>query len=169
MKRLIVPFFAVGTLLFLGPSAYAQHGGRPSGTPGSMGPSASGPHGNTASVEGGHVSSGATSSPNPNSSPSSVFGHSPNLATNLTNALNKSGISVPGGNLATFCTDNHFKTLGQCIAALHINHKFSSCKFTDLATGIGKALRTCGPSADAKTEARNAKKQANQEIEESGS
>jgi len=158
MKRLIAPFFAVGTLLFLGPSAYAQHGGRPSGTPGSG-----------ASVERGHVSSGATSSANPNSLPSSVFEHSPNLATNLTNALSKSGISVPGGNLATFCTSNTFKTLGQCIAALHINHKFSSCSFTDLATGIGKALRTCGPSADAKAEARNATKQANQEIRESGS
>ena len=151
MRRLIVPFFAVGTLLFLGPSA-------------------SGPHGNSASVERGNVSSGATSSPNPNSSPSSVFAHSPNLATNLTKALNNSGISVPGGNLEKFCSeDNHFKTLGQCIAALHINHKFSSCSFTDLAKGIGKALQTCGPSADAKTEARNAMKQANQEITESGS
>jgi hypothetical protein len=165
MKRsILIATLTVAAFCIATTPAFAQHG-RPA-SPGAATPST---HGSSASVEGGHASSGATSSPNPNSSPSSVFAHSPNLATNLTNALSKSGISVPGGNLGTFCTNNNFKTLGQCIAALHINNKFPSCNFTDLATGIGKALRTCGPSADAKTEARNASKQANQDIKDAKS
>jgi len=37
------------------------------------------------------------------------------------------------------------------------------------AKSLGAGIRGCNPQADAKTEARNAKKQANQEIKESGS
>ena len=118
-------------------------------------------------VDASHAASSHAStdtSPNPNSSPSSVFSHSPKLAGNLTNALSKSGISVPGGNLETFCSGNNFKTLGQCIAALHINHKFPNCSFSELASGIGKALQTCHPTGDAKAEASKAIKRANADI-----
>ena len=170
MKRLIVPFFTVGTLLFLGPSADAQHGGRPSGTPGSMGPS----HGNSASAGGSHDSSNATTSP---SSPGTVLARNPKVEPALTEALGKSGITLPSGpsgeklTLSQVCTQNNFRTLGQCIAALHINHKFPGCSLADLAgaKSLGKAIQRCDASADAKTEARNAMKQANQEIKESGS
>jgi hypothetical protein len=169
MKRLIVPFLAVATLLFLGPMAYAQHGGRPSGTPGSMGGSASGTHGDSASHGEIHGSSDATTSP---SLPGTVLSRNPKLEPALTKALGKSGITLPSGmTLSQVCTTNGFRTLGQCIAALHINHKFPSCTLADLsgAKSLGKAIQGCDSSADAKTEAHSAVKQANQEIKESGS
>src|SRR5713101_7565570 len=164
MKRLLIPFLALATLSFLGSVAYAQGGrpagaGKPSGVgggPGSgAGPSAT--HGNK---------SGADSSTSSPSSPGMVLSRNPKLEPALTNALGKSGITLPAGmTLAQVCTTNGFKTLGQCIAALHINHKFPGCSLTDLSTkkSLGQAIQGCNPQADAKTEARNAKKQANQE------
>ncbi len=163
MKRLFVPFLVLATLFFLGSSAYAQRpasAGKPSGVgggPGSgAGPSAT--HGNVSPA------GSTTSSP---SSPSSVLSRNSSLSGALTKALGKSGITV--SDLATTCSP--FKTLGQCIAALHINHKFSGCTLAELSTAksLGKAIQGCNPQADAKTEARNATKQANQEIKESGS
>jgi hypothetical protein len=159
MKRSLIVLGTLLVALYLGSvPASAQRGNRPTTAGASHGPSS-----NTSSTTTGRSTD---PSPNPNSSPASVFGHSPNLATNLTNALANSGIpaSVFGGNLATFCTSNNFKTLGQCIAALHINHKFSNCTFSELATGIGKALQTCHPTGDPKAEASKAMKQANAEI-----
>ena len=165
MKRLFIPFLALATLFFLGSSAYSQGGrpvgaGKPSGVgggPGS-GAGASATHGNM---------SGADSSTASPSSPSTVLSRNSSLSGALTKALGKSGITVT--DLASTCSP--FKTLGQCIAALHINHKFPGCTLTDLsgAKSLGAAIQACNPQADAKTEARNAKKQANQEIKESGS
>ena len=161
MKRLIVPFLALATFLFLGSSAHAQGKGRPAVTPAA---GSTGTHGNSASAGGGHGSSDATTSP---SSPGSVLSRNPKVGPALEKALGKSGITVT--DLATTCKP--FKTLGQCIAALHINHKFPSCTLADLsgASSLGKAMQGCNPNADAKTETRNAVKQANQEIKESGS
>jgi len=167
MKRVLVPFLALATLSFLGSSAYAQGGrpagaGKPSGVGGGPGPGsgagASATHGNM---------SGADSSTARPSSPGSVLSRNSSLSGALTKALGKSGITVT--DLASTCSP--FKTLGQCIAALHINHKFPGCTLTDLsgAKSLGAAIQGCNPQADAKTEARNAKKQANQEINESGS
>jgi hypothetical protein len=165
MKRLFVPFLALATLFLLGSSAYAQGGrpagaGKPSGAGGSPG-SGAGPsatHGNESPA------GPTTSSP---SSPGSVLSRNPKLAPALEEALGKSGITVT--DLATTCKP--FKTLGQCIAALHINHKFPACNLTDLSTAksLGKGIQGCDPNADAKTEARNATKQAKQDIKESGS
>ena len=166
MKRLFVPFLTLATLFFLGSSAYAQGHGRPPVTPAG---GASSTHGNSASAEGGHGSSDATTSP---SSPGAVLSRNPKVGPALTEALAKKGITLPGGQkLADFCTTNHFRTLGQCIAALHINHKFPGCTITELSTAksLGKAIQGCNPQADAKTEARDATNQANQEIKESGS
>ncbi len=170
MKRLFIPFLALATLFFLGSSAYAQGGrpagaGKPSGVgggPGSgAGPSAT--HGNESPA------GPTTSSP---SSPGMVLSRNPKLEPALTNALGKSGITLPANmTLAQVCNTNRFKTLGQCIAALHINHKFPGCSLTNLSTAksLGKAIQVCNSQADAKTEARNATKQANQEIKQSGS
>jgi hypothetical protein len=162
MKRLFVPFLALATLFFLGSSAYAQGRGRPPVTPSGAG--ASSAHGNSASAEGGHGSSDATTSP---SSPGTVLSRNPNVGPALTNALTKQGITVT--DLKNTCSP--FRTLGQCIAALHINHKFPGCTLADLsaAKSLGKAIQGCNPQADAKSEAREAMKQANQEIKDSGS
>jgi hypothetical protein len=165
MKRLLVPFLALATLFLLGSSAYAQ-GGRPTGAgkPSGVG----GGPGSGAGASTTHENmSGANSSTASPSSPGSVLSRNSSVSGALTKALEKSGITVT--DLASTCSP--FKTLGQCIAALHINHKFPGCTLTDLsgAKSLGAAIKGCNPQADAKTEARNAKKQANQEIKESGS
>ena len=160
MKRLILVTAFVAATFWIGSApAFAQHG-RPA-SPGAAAPST---HGSNASAEGGHASSGATSSP---SSPGSVLAHNPHLTDALTDALAKKGINV--SDLATTC--GPFRTLGQCIAALHINHKFPSCTLADLSTAksLGAAIQGCHPDADAKAEARSATKEAKQDIKDANS
>ncbi len=166
MKRLNIFIPALAVVLFLGCApAFAQRpstaGKPPSAGPGvgpGTGPSAT-PHGNTSPANPG------TASP---SSPSSVLSRNTSLGPALVKALGKQDITVPGGNLATFCSSTFsFKTLGQCIAALHINHKFPSCSFTDLSSstkGLGQAIKGCNPHVDPKVEAKKATKQANADI-----
>ena len=176
MKRLIVPFLAAGTLLFLGPSGYAQHG-RPAGTPG-MG--ASGAHGNSASAGGGHGSSNAMAS----SDPGSVLEHNTNLSTKLQTLTGAS-------NLTDLETDaKAFKNFGQFVAAAHVSKNLnlpggfaalmcdmttktavgatSSCSNT-AKMSLGKAIQTLDPHADAKSESKKATQQAKQDLNESGS
>ncbi len=165
MKRLFLPFLALATLFFLGSSAYAQ-GGRPAGAGKPSGVGGGPGSGAGSSATHGNMSPAGPTTASP-SSPSSVLSRNPNVSEALTKALGKSGITVT--DLKSTCTP--FKTLGQCIAALHINHKFPGCSLTALssAKSLGKAIQGCNPNADAKTEARNAVKQANQDIKESGS
>ena len=160
MKRsILVTAFVAATFWIAGTLAFAQHG-----RPASPGAGAAGTHGNSASPEGGHAGSGPTSSP---SSPGSVLSHNAHLTDALTDALAKKGITV--ADLATTCKP--FRTLGQCIAALHINHKFPGCTLADLsaAKSLGAALQGCHPQADAKAEARTATKEAKQDIQDSNS
>ena len=171
MKRsILVTAFVAATFSIASTPAFAQQHGRPA-SPGAGAPSA---HGSNASTEGGHSSSGATSSP---SSPSTVLSRNPNVEPALTRALGKSGITLPPNmTLSQVCSQNGFttkgfRTLGQCIAALHINHKFSTCTLADLsnAKNLGAGIQACRPDADAKAEARSATKQAEQEIKDSNS
>ena len=160
MKRsILVTAFVAAIFWIVGTPAFAQHG-RPA-SPGTVAPST---HGSSASAGGDHASSGSTSSP---SSPGSVLSHNSPLTDALTDALAKKGISV--NDLATTCKP--FRTLGQCIAALHINHKFPSCALADLSTAksLGAGIQGCDQQADAKAEARSATKRAKQEINDSAS
>jgi hypothetical protein len=99
-------------------------------------------------------------------SPTSVLNNT-HVTTALTNALTKSGITIPGGNLQTACSG--FKNLGQCVAALHVA-KNLNLSFTDLQTkmgseSLGKAIQDlAGPNVSAKGEAKKASKQANQDL-----
>ena len=155
MKRSLIVLGTLLVALYLG-SVPASAQGRPT--------TAGVSHGTSSHAPSTAAGSSADSSPNPNSSPATVLDRNKSLQPALTKALSKSQISVPGGDLEAFCTSNNFKTLGQCIAALHINHKFSTCSFSALASGIGKALQTCHPTGDPKAEASKAMKQANAEI-----
>lgn len=97
------------------------------------------------------------------------------MDTALTNALGKSGITIPGGNLQSAC--GGFKNLGQCIAALHVSHNLG-LSFSDLqakmtgsgSESLGKAIQSLG-GANAESEAKKANKQAHQDLNsaESGS
>lgn len=157
---------AVAVALYCAP-AFAQHGGgRPAGVgpgstgaPASAGSEASGRSSDPGSVGMGH--SGIASG-----SPSSVLDNN-HVTTALTNALAKSGVTIPGGNLQAACSG--FKNLGQCVAALHVA-KNLNLSFSDLQTkmsseNLGKAIQDLGgPNVNAKSEAKKANKQASQDL-----
>ena len=167
-------FLTLAAMLVFSISAFAQHGGAGGGRPAGAGPGSTGmPSG---------VGSGATGRPSDvgskgmghssaaSQSPANVLDNS-KLNTSLTNALEKSGISLPGGNLKTACSG--FKTLGQCIAAMHVAKNldipggFDALK--DKMTGtnavsLGKAIQQLSPNAKSKAESKKASKQANHEI-----
>ena len=69
---------------------------------------------------------------------------------------------------------NGFKNLGEFVAAVHVS-KNLDVPFTDLkekmdnGDSLGKAIHELKPEADAKAEAKKAKKQASNDIKESGS
>lgn len=180
MNRLIVRFLAVGTLLFLGSSGYAQQHGRPVGTPGSLG--ASGTHGNRESAGANHGSSNAMAS----SDPHNVLEHNSNLTSKLETLTGAT-------NLTDLETDaKAFKNFGQFVAAAHVSNNlnipggFAALMCDMTATGatvggkaatcsnttkmsLGKAIQTLDPHADAKSESKKATQQAKQDVNESGS
>ena len=102
-------------------SAFAQHAGAGGGRPAGVGPGSTGAPSGVGSGDSGRPSgvgsSGMSHSSMGSQSPTTVLDNS-KLDTSLSNALAKSGISVPGGNLKTACSG--FKNLGQCIAAMHV-------------------------------------------------
>jgi hypothetical protein len=155
-------------------SAVAQHGGAGGGRPAGAGPgSTSAPSGvgsENAGRPSGIGSTGMSHSSMGSQSPTTVLDNS-KMDSSLTNALTKSGISVPGGNLKTACSG--FKNLGQCIAAMHVAKNldipggFDALK--DKMTGangvsLGKAIQELSPNANAKSEGKKASKQTNQDI-----
>jgi len=99
-------------------------------------------------------------------SPTSVLDNN-HVTTALTNALTKSGVTIPGGNLQSACSG--FKSLGQCVAALHVA-KNLNLSFSDLQTkmaseSLGRAIQDLGgPNVNAKSEAKKANKQSNQDL-----
>jgi hypothetical protein len=157
-------------------SALAQHGaaGAGAGRPAGAGPGSTGAPTGVGSENAGRPSdvgsAGMSHSSMGSQSPATVLNNS-KLGSSLTNALSKSGISVPGGNLKTACSG--FKNLGQCIAAMHVAKNldipggFDALK--DKMTGtnavsLGKAIQELNPNANAKSESKKANKQANQDM-----
>jgi hypothetical protein len=154
-------------------SVFAQHGGAGAGRPAGTGPGSAGAPSGVGSGTSGRPSDAGSSGMGHSSmgsqSPSTVLDNS-KLNTSLSNALEKSGISVPGGDLKTACSG--FKTLGRCIAALHVA-KNLNLSFSDLQSkmtgsnseNLGKAIQDLGGSkVNAKSEAKKANKQASQDL-----
>lgn len=98
-------------------------------------------------------------------SPDTALSKSPKLSSNLEKLL-PSGMSAQQA-----CSG--FKNLGQCVAAIHVSHNLN-IPFADLKTkmtgngaeSLGKAIQQLKPEANAKSEAKKAKKQAKQELNE---
>jgi hypothetical protein len=162
-------------VLAFGVSAFAQHGagGAGGGRPAGAGPGSAGAPSGVGSGNAGRPSdigsTGVGHSSMGSQSPAAVLDNS-KLDGSLTNALAKSGISVPGGDLKTACSG--FKTLGQCVAALHVA-KNLNLQFSDLQSkmsgsnseSLGKAIQDLGgPNVNAKSEAKKATKQASQDL-----
>jgi hypothetical protein len=166
MKKSYMLVLAVAVALYCAP-AFAQHsGGRPAGVgpgstgaPAGVGSGASGRPSDPGSAGMGH--SGIASG-----SPTSVLDNN-HVTSALTNALTKSGVTIPGGNLQSACSS--FKNLGQCVAALHVAQNLN-LTFSDLQTkmaseSLGKAIQDLGgPNVNAKGEAKKANKQASQDL-----
>lgn len=163
---------AFAAMLAFSVSALAQHpagAGRPTGAgpgsvgaPSGVGPGTTGRPSDVGSTGMGHSSMGSQS-------PTTVLDNS-KLNTSLTNALAKSGVSIPGGDLKTACSG--FKNLGQCVAAMHVA-KNLNLSFDDLknkmtgsnSENLGKAIQDLGgPNVNAKSEAKKANKQAGQDL-----
>ena len=143
-------------------------GGRPSGVGGgNMSPG--NPNMGT-SARGGEVGSQRIGHTNMGEQAPALVLDNPKLTTSLTNALSKSGVTVPGGNLQTAC--GGFKTLGQCLAALHVSQNLN-IPFADLknkmasstSEKLGTAIKDLGGSnVDAKKEAKKATNQAEEDL-----
>jgi hypothetical protein len=176
-RRFLDCFLTLVALVMLSLLTFAQHGGaggmgggRPAGAgPGSTGaPAGIGSEGSGRPGDMG--STGMSHSSAASQSPTKVLDNT-KLDSSLTNALVKSGITVPGGDLKTACSA--FKNLGQCIAAMHVAKNldipggFDALKEKMTGTNavsLGKAIGELSPNANAKAESKKATKEANHEI-----
>jgi hypothetical protein len=108
-----------------------------------------------------------TETPNTSSmmhaSPSAVLSHNTVIADKVKN--------LTGEDAATACSG--FRDLGQCVAAAHVAKNlnipggFDALKAKVTGTGsvnLGKAISQLAPAADAKSEAKKANKQAEQDL-----
>ena len=94
-----------------------------------------------------------------------------NVEGSLGQALAKSGVTVPGGDLKAACAG--FKTLGPCVAALHVATNLSLPGGFDalkgLTTGpsaisLGKAIQQLQPTSDSSAEEKKAGHQAKTDL-----
>ena len=194
MKRHVLrSSLTLAAFLSLSIFAFGQHGrgggagmggGPPMGAGGGMGNGAGAGMGNGAGMGAGSYGrpsnagpgmghSGMSGSSMGSQAPDKVLNNS-KLDSSLTDALGKSGITVPGGNLQSACQG--FKNLGSCIAALHVskNLGLSFNQLRSMMTGpnaesLGKAIQGLGgpnvsSKGQAKSEAKKAGKQAKQDL-----
>jgi hypothetical protein len=174
IKRSIVTILSLVVILWLAAaSAWAQGrsgGSHPGGGAGGTGM----PRGNSASSTS-STEHGSNSSSN--SSPGDVLSHNNGkLNTTLSAKLQSQGLLPAGTDLKTACAG--FRTLGQCIAAIHVSHNLGgTCTFANLTTAmtgtakesLGKAIQGCAPAANSKAAAKQGMKQANADIKDSES
>ena len=136
-------------------------GGPPTGAgaSGSHGPATPGADGNSSSAN--HMDT-------MHSSPNDVLTHNTAIAGKIK--------TLTGEDATSAC--NGFKNLGQCVAAAHVAKNldipggFDALKAKTTGTGavsLGKAIEQLAPSANAKSEAKKANKQAEQDLNESNS
>jgi len=110
------------------------------------------------------------------------------LDTKLTAKLQGAGVLAANTNIALAC--NTFKVLSDCLAALHASHSLaldfncvksdmtgvqtsadmSACKEPkgDRGVSLSKTIQLLKPGADAKGEAKNAEKLANEDLKAAG-
>jgi len=106
----------------------------------------------------------------------------------LTAKLQGTGVLAANTNIAEAC--NTYKVLSDCVAALHASHSLaldfncvksdmtgvqtgadmSACKEPggDKGVSLSKTIQLLKPGADAKAEAKNAEKQASEDVKEAG-
>ncbi len=182
MNRIIrLAAVAVCALYLAGVPAFAQR------SPGTGAGGAGGPHGPAMSHGSDHASMGSSAKGSA-SSPTSVLDRNTKLDSKLTSKLQSKGLLPAGTDLKDACAG--FRNLGQCMAAIHVSHNLKipfACLQADMTgtapaqgstcpkgTGsskmsLGKSIQTLSPNANAKTEAKNATKQADADVKEAES
>ncbi len=167
-------------VLALSSFAFAQHGGgRPAGAGmgagsagmgASMGSGTGSGMGRGAGMSGDRGNAGQPgtmgSGMNSGKTPSEILTQNTKLSSNLEKLL-------PAGTTAQQACAG-FKNLGQCVAAIHVSNNLG-IPFADLKTkmtgsgseSLGKAIGDLKPTANAKSEAKKAQKQAKQDLKSS--
>ena len=162
MKRLTL-IAAAATALIISAPAYAQRSHpSPGGPPAGRGP------GSDSGMSGSHASGAAARSDMSHAAPSTVLSHNTAIAGKIQ--------TLTGQDAQTACSG--FKNLGQCVAAAHVAKNldipggFDALKAKVTGSGavsLGKAIEGLAPNADAKAEAKKAKKQASDDLSETSS
>ena len=162
MKRLTLIAGAAMALIISAP-AYAQRSHpSPGGPPAGRGP------GSDSGMSGSHASGAAAHSDVTHGSPSDVLSHNTAIAGKIQ--------TLTGQDAQTACSG--FKNIGQCVAAAHVAKNldipggFDALKAKVTGSGavsLGKAIEGLAPNADAKAEAKKAKKQASDDLSETSS
>ena len=146
--------------LVLGTPAFAQRSHpNPGGPPAGRGP------GGDSGMGGSHASGAAAHSDVSHGSPSDVLSHNTVIAGKIQ--------TLTGQDAKTAC--DGFKNIGQCVAAAHVAKNldipggFDALKAKVTGSGavsLGKAIEELAPKADAKAEAKKAKKQASDDLDQ---
>ena len=162
MKRSTLIVVAAMALVFSAP-AFAQRSHPGGGPPAGRGPGSD--SGMSSSHEAGAPATHADMS---HASPSEVLSHNTAIAGKIK--------TLTGEDAQTACSG--FKNLGQCVAAAHVAKNldipggFDALKAKVTGSGavsLGKAIEGLAPNADAKAEAKKAKKQASDDLSETSS
>jgi hypothetical protein len=160
-------FVHIGVILLAGATlSYGQHGRGGSAAGGHMGGAPSGAGSGMGNSPDRGSQAGSTQSQKP--APDQLLNQNTKLTSNLQKLL-------PAGTTPQQACQN-FKNLGQCVAAIHVSHNLG-IPFSDLAgkvTGsnsesLGKAIHDLKPAADAGAEKKKAEKQAQNDLNGSGS
>jgi hypothetical protein len=170
MKRLTILLTAAAALFYLSAlPLFAQHG------PG-------GGHGGGAGVGAGHGAAGTRSNPNTSGDGKATHTQSMEQLNDVISnpssklAMRLKNLLPSGMTLASASTG--FKSLGQFVAALHVYKnlglasKTPPVSWTDFATlaqtkSLGAAIKHFDPTANASSESKKGKKQANGDLKES--
>jgi len=163
MKRSTLILVVATALVFSTPTFAQRPHPNPGGPPSSDGgpPAGRGPGSDSARGAAAH-------SDMSHGSPSDVLSHNTAIAGNIQ--------TLTGQDAKTACSG--FKNIGQCVAAAHVAKNLDipggfdalKAKVTgDGAVSLGKAIEELAPKADAKAEAKKAKKQASEDLDHASS
>src|SRR5260221_1168925 len=146
--------------LVVGTPAFAQRShSNPGGPPAGRGP------GSDSAMNGSHANGSSAHADMSHGSPSDVLSHNTALAGKIQTLTGQDAKTACGG----------FKNIGQCVAAAHVAKNldipggFDALKAKVTGSGavsLGKAIEELAPKADAKAEAKKAKKQASDDLDQ---
>jgi hypothetical protein len=166
----------VSVLLASAVFSYGQHGHGAGGGGGHMGGPPSGMSAGMGHSETGHSGMAASNHSTESGGQTQSQGRTPKQLSNPNSKLssNLQKLLPVGTTPQQACSG--FRNLGQCVAAIHVSHNLG-IPFSDLknkmtgpnSVSLGKAIQGLKPASDPTTERKKAEKQAQNDMNESGS